>query len=383
MFHKMKLLNDPYCKILNGEKTIELRLFDKKRQKIKIGDKIEFTNIQTKKRIVTDVINIYNAKSFKALFEKIDLEKAGFKGRDINSAIDAMAAFYSCEQEAEHGALGIEISLPKQEIEFPLDILDCDVKTALILPLYKDKLFALTDENEEKILPFMCEIKENENVFKTAENALLKYVDECKISSFYELTSFYENGVGGRVFIAILEALPEENNCKAKLLNVAPEHDLVADFPPLPEMKEHKELCTIVLHTLQRMFFNGDVCYFEDSDDALSYEYTKRLKYYDDEIYFDYENFDADAFISFVLSRSDIDIFDERIKLVPKTEANFNSIRNALCDGNFVTGYVKWIIDNYGKDIILEDEELMERLYESHSIGFVNTLLGIEDGFEE
>ena len=42
MIHTMKLDAEPFEKIKNGSKTVELRLFDEKRQKIKPGDIIEF-----------------------------------------------------------------------------------------------------------------------------------------------------------------------------------------------------------------------------------------------------------------------------------------------------------------------------------------------------
>ena len=42
MLHEMKLQNGPFNSIKNGKKTIELRLYDEKRQKVKIRDKIEF-----------------------------------------------------------------------------------------------------------------------------------------------------------------------------------------------------------------------------------------------------------------------------------------------------------------------------------------------------
>ena len=45
MLHKMKLNESPFERIKNGTKTIEFRLFDKKRQQIKIGDKIEFSKL--------------------------------------------------------------------------------------------------------------------------------------------------------------------------------------------------------------------------------------------------------------------------------------------------------------------------------------------------
>ena len=42
MLHIMKLKRAPFDKIRNGSKTIELRLNDEKRQKVNIGDFIEF-----------------------------------------------------------------------------------------------------------------------------------------------------------------------------------------------------------------------------------------------------------------------------------------------------------------------------------------------------
>lgn len=43
MIHQMKLVDAPFELIRSGQKTIELRLNDEKRQIIKIGDFIVFT----------------------------------------------------------------------------------------------------------------------------------------------------------------------------------------------------------------------------------------------------------------------------------------------------------------------------------------------------
>ena len=40
----MKLYESPFEKIKSGRKTIELRLYDEKRQKVEEGDTITFTN---------------------------------------------------------------------------------------------------------------------------------------------------------------------------------------------------------------------------------------------------------------------------------------------------------------------------------------------------
>ena len=55
MKHTMKLRPNPFRMILCGEKTYELRLYDEKRQCIKIGDKIVFVNTKTDEPLVVSV----------------------------------------------------------------------------------------------------------------------------------------------------------------------------------------------------------------------------------------------------------------------------------------------------------------------------------------
>ena len=64
----MKLYNDPYRRIETGEKTIELRLYDERRRKVKQGDQITFTNIDTGEQLVTKCKALYRAESFYELF---------------------------------------------------------------------------------------------------------------------------------------------------------------------------------------------------------------------------------------------------------------------------------------------------------------------------
>ena len=45
MEHKMRLFESPFERIKSGKKTIELRLFDEKRQKLSIGDIVEFSKL--------------------------------------------------------------------------------------------------------------------------------------------------------------------------------------------------------------------------------------------------------------------------------------------------------------------------------------------------
>lgn len=46
MLHTMNLAPAPMQMMRSGQKTIELRLYDEKRQRISIGDTIEFANTE-------------------------------------------------------------------------------------------------------------------------------------------------------------------------------------------------------------------------------------------------------------------------------------------------------------------------------------------------
>lgn len=71
MLHKMKLNESPFERIKNGTKTIEFRLYDEKRQQIKIGDQIEFSKLpDLQEKLLVDVIDLYKEDTFEYLFRK-------------------------------------------------------------------------------------------------------------------------------------------------------------------------------------------------------------------------------------------------------------------------------------------------------------------------
>ena len=107
MIHKMKLNESPFERIKNGTKTIEFRLYDEKRKKIKIGDKIEFSKLpDLQEKILVDVLDIYRDKTFKNLFKKIYTDED-----EIERKTKSMYQFYSKEQEKKYGVIGIKIDL--------------------------------------------------------------------------------------------------------------------------------------------------------------------------------------------------------------------------------------------------------------------------------
>ena len=108
MLHEMKLQNGPFNSIKNGKETIELRLYDEKRQKVKIRDKIKFTNILNNEKILTEVINLHKYKTFEELYKHFDKISLGYDEGDAPSYND-MEKYYPKEKQEKYGVLAIEI----------------------------------------------------------------------------------------------------------------------------------------------------------------------------------------------------------------------------------------------------------------------------------
>ena len=107
MIHKMKLNESPFERIKNGTKTIEFRLYDEKRQQIKIGDQIEFSKLpDLQEKLLVDVTELYRENTFENLFIKLYTDKY-----EINRRTKLMEQYYSYEKEKEYGVLGIKIAL--------------------------------------------------------------------------------------------------------------------------------------------------------------------------------------------------------------------------------------------------------------------------------
>ena len=109
MLYKMKLNESPFERIKNGTKTIEFRLFDEKRQKIKVGDQIEFSKLpDLQEKLLVDVSKLYRENTFEELFKKLyDDEK------EIERKVEAMHQYYSQDEEKKYGVIGIKIIFQK------------------------------------------------------------------------------------------------------------------------------------------------------------------------------------------------------------------------------------------------------------------------------
>ena len=110
MKHLMKLKPNPFESIKNGIKTIEIRLYDEKRQLLNIGDTIEFTNIETKETLCVEVIGLHRFNNFVELFETFDKVSLGYQ-KDEEANPSDMETYYSKEEQSKYGVIGIEIKL--------------------------------------------------------------------------------------------------------------------------------------------------------------------------------------------------------------------------------------------------------------------------------
>lgn len=106
--HQMKVQTKYYNLLKSGKKVIELRLFDEKRQKIKIGDEILLSDSSnTNDSFVARVINLHRSESFDKLCQIITPAQAGFTSKE--ELITALQEFYTPDSQQKYGVLGIEI----------------------------------------------------------------------------------------------------------------------------------------------------------------------------------------------------------------------------------------------------------------------------------
>lgn len=111
MQHEMHLYKEPFDMIKNGSKTIELRLYDKKRKLIHVNDTIVFTSTENPdEKITAKVIALHVFDSFETLYKNLPLLKCGYTPENIANANPSdMESFYTKSQQKKCGVLGIEI----------------------------------------------------------------------------------------------------------------------------------------------------------------------------------------------------------------------------------------------------------------------------------
>ena len=112
MTHKMHLLNEVFDSALKGIKNVEIRLLDKKRSKIKVGDKIIFINnfdenktfnaLVKKIKVFDDINDIMNYYPLKRLYKE---------DSSYEELVDTYNSIYTLEEQDSSKVLAIEFEL--------------------------------------------------------------------------------------------------------------------------------------------------------------------------------------------------------------------------------------------------------------------------------
>ena len=106
--HLMKLQPIPFAAIQCGHKTLELRLNDGKRQKIKVGDAIVFTHTETGETLRAVVLDIRKYPDFEAMYAAENPLAMGYAEGEMADPKD-MSQYYMEDEIKKYGTLAIEI----------------------------------------------------------------------------------------------------------------------------------------------------------------------------------------------------------------------------------------------------------------------------------
>lgn len=112
MKYEMQLNYEPFMKIKNRTKTIEIRLNDEKRQLLKVGDYIEFNNRETEEKMIVQIEAIYKFSNFEELYKAFDKVELGYE-KDEEANPQDMEQYYSLEEQKNYGVMGIKIKKVK------------------------------------------------------------------------------------------------------------------------------------------------------------------------------------------------------------------------------------------------------------------------------
>ena len=219
----MKLNESPFERIKNGTKTIEFRLYDEKRQKIKVGDKIEFsktTNLEEK--LLVDVVELYRESTFENLFRNLYTNE-----EEIMTKTKAMYNIYLPEKELQYGVLGIKIKINVDELKESIEKYTPyneqeDVDRKIMLKYINDFEDVLTRQNEYGHFTSSAFVLNKERT-----KILMIY---HKIYNSWAWTGGHSDGDSNLLYVAIKEATEEtgiknvvpitENIYSLELINV-------------------------------------------------------------------------------------------------------------------------------------------------------------------
>jgi ASC-1-like (ASCH) protein len=108
----MRLAKSQFDMIRNGQKIIESRICDEKRQRLNIGDDVLFiSRNDPKQTVLTKIKALFRYATFDDLFT--DFPPELFGNHSKSALIQDVREFYSVDEEKKYGVVGIKIELVK------------------------------------------------------------------------------------------------------------------------------------------------------------------------------------------------------------------------------------------------------------------------------
>jgi ASC-1-like (ASCH) protein len=118
--HSMKLQKEHFDHIAEGSKIIEMRLYDEKRRKIRLGDTIEFTCDQEENQTVrTKVQGLYVYPGFDELVEDFTPTEMGFSKTARIKISEYMLRLYGVEAAFKNKAIAIKVKVMENDTHLP------------------------------------------------------------------------------------------------------------------------------------------------------------------------------------------------------------------------------------------------------------------------
>ena len=179
MIHYMNLVPTAFVKIADGNKTIELRLNDEKRQRINVEDTIVFNCLGAKDIITAQVSGLHKFFDFEELYKALPLEKCGYTVAELKTAhYTDMEQYYTKEQIEKYGALGIELCNVSSI---------CDVKEIITEPDMLQLLApSVYNPTQERLLNRAKKYQEDENtnIYAYKDNGEYKGIVVFEIQNY-------------------------------------------------------------------------------------------------------------------------------------------------------------------------------------------------------
>jgi ribosomal-protein-alanine N-acetyltransferase len=118
--HQWDLNPEPLQAFRLGIKTVEMRLYDEKRQKLRLGDFIRFKNtINPKDTLLVQVQGLQRFPNFKDLYAVYRPEEIGYRP-DEHPDYHDMSRYYSEEQIKTYGAYAIKVAVVPEQSGSPI-----------------------------------------------------------------------------------------------------------------------------------------------------------------------------------------------------------------------------------------------------------------------